>query len=256
MRLLNSSILDTRRHIMYIHSETIAGDTVLVKNYHSNRYRKKVPDRAPATGKCTESQEDAHKRRDIEELTIRLNENFHPKDYYMTFTYRLDARPETVEQAKKDRTELLRRLRRLHKRQGKELKFIAVTEFGKQGALHHHMVLNSDVDYRMIADCWDKGRAKLEELEEEREYSKLAAYIVKSRDKWKANGGKGRMWTCSRNLVRPPTKRWIRRAKSFLDEPRAKKGWRIIKDTMVQGYTDEGHPYQKYMMIRSRGDPP
>ena len=239
----------------YIHEETIAGDTLIVRNHYSNRWKKKNLVRKPPTDTSSDSQIDSHKRRDIWELTIRLNHNFHPGDYYITFTYKPDERPDVV-QAKKDRTDLLRKLRRLYKKNDTELKFIAVTEFGKKGALHHHIVMNADVDYREISKLWSKGRAHLTTLEPDREYSNLASYIVKSRKAWKEGGGKGRMWTCSKNLVRPPTKRWIVKANAYLSVPRNKKGYILRKDTLHEGINQEGFPYQNYIMMRSRGDPP
>ena len=241
---------------MYIHEETLAGDTVVIRNHHSSRYRKKGVKRSPNKEKTKEAQEEANKRRDAWELTIRLNHNFHPGDYYITFTYRVDARPETIEEAKKDRTILLRRLRRLYKKNDKEMKFIAVTEYGKKGAMHHHMVLNSDVSIKDIWDCWDKGRVRNEPLDKIRQYSKLAAYIVKGRKEWKEKGGKGRMWTCSKNLVRPPTKKWIVKASTYIDNPRDRKNFYVDKESLREGLTTDGYPYQSYVLVRVSGGPP
>lgn len=240
----------------YIHEETIAGETLIVRNHYSNRWKKRNLRREPPTDKTERSQIESHNRRDIWELTIRLNENFYPGDYYMTFTYRPEERPQTIEQAKKDRKDLLRKLRRLYKKNETELKFIASTEFGKKGALHHHFAMNGDVDVREIYKLWDKGFIDLKPLTKDREYSKIASYFIKGRKQWKEAGGKGRMWTCSKNLVRPETKKWIVKANSFLKNPRNKKGFIVLKETLHEGINQDGFPYQNYIMLRSRGDPP
>lgn len=241
---------------MYIHEETIAGDTVVVRNHHSSRYKKRGLKRSPNQNKTKEAQEAANKRKDAWELTIRINHNFHPGDYYITLTYRPEERPATIREAKKDRTDLLRRLRRVYKKAGKELKFVAVTEYGEKGALHHHLIINSDVGIKEVGECWRKGRIKNELLFPERQYSKLAAYMVKGRQMWKKKGGKGRMWTCSKNLERPKTKRWIVKANTYRNMPRERKGYYLDKDSVREWNDAEGWPYQSYILVRVRGGPP
>ena len=236
---------------MYIHEETQAGDTIIVRNHYSGRYHKKGMKRSANKEKTSEAQEKANARKDAWELTIRLNANFHPGDYWLTFDYKPEHRPETIAQAKKDRTDLLRRLRRLYKKYGKELKFIAVTEYGEKGALHHHIVMNAAVSYTKVCECWPYGKTHSKLLENEREYSHIAGYIVKYRKKWKEKGGKGRMWTCSKNLVRPPTRKWIVRSNHYYENPRARKGYYVTE--VSSGTTEDGWPYQNYILVRSKG---
>lgn len=241
---------------MYIHEETIAGDTIVARNHQSARWHKNGIKRSPNVNKTTETQETANKNRDIWELTIRLNANFKPFDYYLTFTYKQEERPDTIAEAKKDRTDLLRRLRRIYKKNGSELKFIAVTEFGKGGALHHHIVMNADVDFRDIARVWEKGWIDLKPMQRDGNYVKVANYFVKGRKAWKEAGGKGRMWTCSKNLKRPRTHRRIVAANAYLKTPKPKKGYYLDKDSLREGINADGWPFQSYILVKARGGPP
>lgn len=236
----------------YIHEETVAGDTVIIRNHFSSRYHMKGLERSDNKNETTPAQMAANNRKDSLELTIRLNENFHPGDYWATFTYSPDERPQTADEAKKDRSKLLRKLRNLYRKNDTELKFIAVTEFGKKGALHHHIVINGDVDFRKVGECWTYGRAKVELLDKNRQYSKIASYIIKNREKWKEHGGSGKMWTCSRNLRRPETRKTIVNANKYLKKPRERKGYYVTE--FIDGINEDGWPYQSYILVKTRGE--
>lgn len=187
----------------YIYARTKAGRTILIEKYYSSRYHKKGIKRSENHKKTSEEQEKVNLRKDIRRLTLQLNENFQYGDYHLVLSYAPDHRPATPEEAKRDREKFLRRLRKQYKKNESELKYIIVTEFGKKGALHHHLVINAGVPTRQIQDCWELGRCHFNPMEKSGEYSKLAAYLLKNRAYWKKHGGKGKQCSCSRNIVFP-----------------------------------------------------
>lgn len=53
------------------------------------------------------------------------------------------------------------------------------------------------------------------------------------------------------NLIEPEVESKIMRRKSWPKEPKPKKGYYIIADSMIQGENPvTGYPYQRYMMQR------
>lgn len=187
----------------YIYAETRAGRTVLIEKYYSSRYHKKGILRSPNYQKTKDSQEKANQRKEVRRLTLLLNANFQYGDHHLVLDYKLGSRPATPEDAKRDRGTFLRRLRKLYRRNGQDLKYVVVTEFGKRGALHHHLIMNHGIDTKLIQEIWEKGRCHFNPMDKTGEYSKLASYLLKNRPYWKKQGGKGKQYSASRNLVTP-----------------------------------------------------
>lgn len=242
---------------MYIRAITRAGRTILVEKYYSSRYHKKDIDRSENQKKTSEKQEKINQRRAIRKLTLQLNENFKYGDHHLVLDYSPDHRPATPEEAKEDKKKFLRSMRKAYKRAEKELKYIIVTEFGKRGALHHHLVINNGLSTREIQSCWKKGRCHFNPMDETGEYSKLAAYLLKGRKYWKEHGGKGNMVSSSRNIITPETvKEIIRCSDGYYEKPRTKKGYYIAPDTEQHGHREDGWPYTSYILVkedRTRG---
>lgn len=238
----------------YIHSETKAGKTVLIKKYQSSRYHKKGIRRGRNREETKESQKRGNTRREVERLMLLLNENFGYGDYHLTLTYAPAHKPDDMEAAGKDLGKFLRKLRKCCRGYGSELKYIAVTEYGKRGALHHHIVMNGVPGTREIQDIWGKGRCRFSPLDETGEYSRLAAYLLKKKAYWKELGGKGKYYRRSRNLVMPETvKKIIDTRDGYYEKPRPRKGYYIDGDSVQTGHTKEGWPYLSYILIRENG---
>ncbi len=238
----------------YILAITKAGKTILCEKYYSSRHNKKGIVRSENIEKTKEAQEKANHRKAVRAMTIKLNANFEYGDYHLVLTYRQQDRPETAEEAKRDREKFLRRLRTLYKKMDTELRYVIVTEFGKRGALHHHLVINHGVDTLLIQKNWEKGRCQFNIMDESGEYSKLAAYLLKNRKYWKEHGGKGRQCSSSRNLFIPETKKYIiSTANGYYEKPRAKKGYYIAPDTEWHGHREDGWPYMSYILVKENG---
>lgn len=241
----------------YIYAQTRAGRTILIEKYFSTRYHKKGIERSINRKKTSEEQEKVNQRRAVRKLTLQLNENFKYGDHHLVLDYSPANRPGTPEEAKRDREKFLRNLRKTYKRAESELKYIIVTEFGKRGALHHHLVINDGPSTRKIQSCWKKGRCHFNPMDETGEYSKLAAYLLKGRKYWKKNAGKGKQVSSSRSIVTPETeKKVIRCSNGYYEKPRPKKGYYIAPDTEFHGYREDGWPFTSYILVkedRTRG---
>lgn len=238
----------------YIYAETRAGNTVLVEKYYSSRYKKKGIERSVNQSKTSEKQEKVNLRKEIRKLTLKLNANFGYGDYHLVLDYMPSFRPADTEQAKEDRGKFIRKLRTLYRREGKELKYVIVTEFGKKGALHHHLVINHGISTVQIQDLWKKGRVHFNPLDDTGEYSQLASYMLKNRKYWKQQGGKGKQYSCSRNLVTPVTeKHIIRRSEGYYEKPRGRKGYYVALDSVYNDIREDGYPYLSYILVRENG---
>ena len=181
-----------------------------------------------------------------------INTNFTPEDYHLTLTYQ--GKPPEPEEARKELEKFLRKLRREYQKQGKDLKYIAVTEY-KAKRIHHHLIINQ-IELSAITKAWKHGRPKLVPLDDTGQYDHLASYLIKETSKtFKTEEGTGgKRWNQSRNL-KPydELKREKIRAKEWRKEPTAFKGYMLEKDKVVNfSYTVEGQCYesQQYSMVR------
>ena len=227
--------------------------TVLIEKYYSWRWGRKGIRRGKNRNRTKESQEQVNLRRDIRKLTLLLNENFGYGDYHLTLTYAPAHKPD-MEGAAADLNKFLRRLRDCYRKEGIELKYLAVTEYGERGALHHHIVINRGPGTRPIQDLWGKGRCYFVPMDADGEYSRLASYLMKKKRNWRKLGGKGRYFHRSRNLIMPVTeKRIIKTADGYYEKPRPRKGYYVDGDTVHIGHTKEGWPFMSYILVKDNG---
>lgn len=153
----------------------------------------------------------------------------------------------------------IRKIRRLYRKAGAELKYVEACEFGEKGALHHHIILNhcSDVTTEDIRKKWSHGRIHFNLMDDDGEYSRLAAYIVKNRKYWRKAGGTGKQHTRSRNLRVPETKKTIiRRSDGYYEKPRVKKGYYLAPETETHLVHEGGYSYTRYILVEAEGRAP
>lgn len=238
----------------YIEKTTKAGRTVLIERCYSSHVHPPGAKREKKSKKTKEAQMKINLRNTAIELTILMNSNFSPGDYHVTLTYTPEQRPEDLEGAKKDRKKFLRQLRRRIKKENQEFKYILVTEIGKRGALHHHMVMNQ-VPTEWIRTAWPKGRIDIRPLDDTGQYSRLAEYFAKYKLQFKQMGGKGHAGSRSTNLQRPETiRRIITNRECFRQEPRDKKGYWIDKGTVYAGISElTGWGFMRYILVEIDG---
>lgn len=147
----------------------------------------------------------------------------------------------------------------MYRKAGVEMKYIEACEFGRKGALHHHLVINHcpGVTTADIRKKWTHGRIHFNPLDDDGEYSRLAAYIIKNRKYWREAGGTGKQYSPSRNLRVPETKKTIiRRSDGYYEKPRIKKGYYLAPGTEAHFIHEGGYSYMRYILVKAEGRAP
>lgn len=153
----------------------------------------------------TEIQKKLNDHNRKKKLTRLLNTNFTEQDIKIELTYGADHLPENDEEAEKQLTNFLRRLKRYRKKKGlPDLKYIVVTEKGKRsGRYHHHCVLSGGLLASEIRDIWGLGIIRLTPLDPGTEgLGALAEYLTKNLTNGAIEDNK-KAWHASKNLVQP-----------------------------------------------------
>ena len=196
-------------------------------------------------------QNHANRVRKIQRLILG---NFKAGDWHIVLKYKKDLRPEGFDDAKDQLSNFFKKMRLDLKKHGISFKYIGVTEMGKRGnALHHHIIVENITDpvnmLKLIRKQWEYGHIALTDLYEEGAYQRLAEYIVKAETK--DPNGKSSYTRSRGNLIEPEVESKIMLRKSWPKEPKPKKGYYIIADSVVSGENPvTGYPYQRYMMQR------
>lgn len=238
---------------MYVQQDIFAGMTIEVEKFYTIKYNGKNVQR---TGRCNptpDTQARLNERNAVKKLRRLINANFKRNDYHLILTYNPEKRALDPEMARKDLKKFLDRLRYAFKKLGAELKYIAVSEYGKK-SMHHHLVISGDIPADTLADLWTNGRIGLRLLDGSGDYIRLADYLIKQSRKTFNDPEKAvfkKRWCGSKNLVKPVVKRKVVSANSWREYPQAPKGYMIIPESIEYGVSDiTGYPYQYYRMIK------
>lgn len=234
---------------MYERKKYIFDDSIEVEEKHSARYGApgmKRERKKKVTPELMAKQNQRGKEKKVRRL---IKWNFKIYDYWMTLTYREGLRPPDMETAKKDLQRFLRKLKSVYKKQGIDFKWIATTEIGSKGGVHHHLIINRipGIDIQ-VAKCWEKGRAHLTMLYEEGGFKELAEYIVKKTGKLDPQD---KRYSRSRNLVqKEPVKQLMKRS-TFEKTIKVPQGYYLDKESIIEGVNQiTGYPYRHYMLIK------
>lgn len=148
-----------------------------------------------------------------------METNFDERDLHVTLTYNNKYLPKTLEEANREVTNFIRRLKRKREKEKlDDLKYILVTEHTSKDRsseeeitrIHHHLVINGGLDRDDIEALWAKGRGKNKgsmgfanadrlQADSNSGFAALSQYLTKK----PANK---RSWTCSQNLKRPESR--------------------------------------------------
>lgn len=211
----------------------VAGKTIIVKE---SPKRERVPGekRVPKLNTTSEKVWESNLRQSIFKLTLILNNNFVPGDYHLQLTYKHIP---SLEQAKKDRTNFCRNLKKQCKKLGINLKWAAVTEH-KGKRVHHHIVC-SRVPVSIIHKCWPHGHAFHTDLWDDGNYESLAKYLLKEASRGFEEEAKiyKRRYSTSLNMVIPECREEELSRIDLDDDPKAFKGYYI--DGEVERYEHE-----------------
>ena len=242
---------------MYIKKTYDLGDVREVYRYYRGNQGAPGCPRGPKKKKTPEGvakQNQKNKEKRVQRLILM---NFHEGDWHLTLTYRPDERPESMKEAKEQIQSFLGKMRAAYKKAGIPFRYIYVTERGKKGACHHHLIIE-DINQgtiqttKLVQKFWKHGNRSFIPLYQDGEFENLAAYIVKKETK---EEGAGCSYSRSRNLIIPEPKIEKVHAHRWRKEPKASKGWYIEKETLINGenpYT--GNPYQSYRERRIRNE--
>lgn len=246
----------------YIESITEAGRTIEIERYYSARYNKKGASHQKKEKPTKEAQKRVNDKQAEKKLRRLINANFGYGDFHLVLDYIRDPRKpdRTADEMRKDAAVFLRECRNQYKKAGKVFKYIHVMEIGQKGSRHHHLVINK-IDTEIIQRAWYKAyeghnRVKVFPLDDSGNYSKLASYLIKytSQHLQDKDRLQGKRWACSRNLVRPQTKRRvISGRKWFKSEPTPKKGYMVDLESVEKGLTSEeffGYGYFRYTLVK------
>lgn len=192
----------------------------------------KVPERPPGrrtragrSAKTCPAQQFYNDKCSWRELMLQLAANFAGRDLVLVLTYNEEHLPRDKAAGDKEFQKFVRRLRRVRKRRGQELRYVYNTEgfhglggdpvFGPDGELedrriHHHVVLNraGPDDLEEIRSLWHGGGYVRAEPLDIHYYKELARYLTKEAREFGRPRPGQRTWKASRNL-RPPEVEYI-----------------------------------------------
>lgn len=144
--------------------------------------------------------------KNAEQNLIRIaNANFTEEDMKVELTYRKDIRPQTYEESQRELANFLRRVKRAREKKGlPELKFIGVTETGKETwNPHHHLIMSGGMDQNEISELWGRGYTRTAGLIfDENGIATLIGYMLKQLREFTGK----KKYTRSRNLIIPQAK--------------------------------------------------
>ena len=166
-------------------------------------------------GATKESQKRVNMMQRKRYVTRLVNLNFDNRSVMLELHYENGMYPDSMIEAKRDMQNYIRRIKRLFKKAGAELKYIYCTEMGEEsGRIHHHMIVSGGVSKEALLKTWKGSRRNYAAYLEftENGYTDLAVYYAK-----KGNAEKyERTYTTSQNLVKPePLPEEDREARAF-----------------------------------------
>lgn len=240
----------------YVKRTWITGSVIEVEKYFTFTYKNNKVTRMPKVNQTPEAMQKVNERNAVKKLRRLLNTNFGHNDKHLVLTYRPENRPVTPAAAKKDLEKFIRNLRKQYKKQGIELKYISVGEYGKNSA-HFHMVVNKGLTVDEIAEIWTHGRIHAHPLDNSGDYSQLAEYLIKQTRKTFNDPDRAiykKRWNSSTNLKQPEAIVEVVKSESWKEIPVAPAGYYLITDSIYTDVSDlTGYPYQYYKCISLTG---
>lgn len=235
---------------MYITRWYKAGEYLFIRNYSPRCYGAPGKRRTKRMRNTPKAMDKYNNTKRSEKLQMLMLVNF-DKGYHVTLDYPKDKRPETYKEAEDNLKKSLYKVSRRLKKQGKQFKYISITERGKRAAaLHHHVIIEADPEVQAeLMAVWG-NHIKFSRMYEEGAYKELADYLCKIETKEEQTKGKSK-YHRSRNL-KEPLQRTAFAEGQIRDDPVIPDGYRLIPDTLFTGVNDVlGIKYQRYTLRRS-----
>ena len=242
---------------MYLKKTWIYKDHIEVRKYHTSRYGVKGEKRQPKEKPSEASVKAANERNAVKKLERLLINNFDHGDWHLVLTYGEEDRPD-LEEGRKRLSRFFSRIRKAYRKQGVELKYIAVTEWEAK-RIHHHIVINDCPGFsKIISAEWPYGGQHMTPTYQDRNYKGLAAYLVKeTANAFRQEGSPYKQrYTCSRNLEKPEETVEVIKAKEWRKEPSVPRslqaaGYYLEKGSIYEGVDIFGYPFLEYTMVKT-----
>lgn len=257
----------------YIRDEYIFSDSIEVELKWAGKYGAKGEKRAPKQKITPEVIEKRNQQNKEKRYRRLVKANFRKGDLWLTLTYPRGTRL-TIEEVKKDISNLYKLLRREYKKREADFKWINRIEIGANGGIHIHMIVNhvkgEPSIEQYIAEHWKQGRVNFEMFKgDEESNKKIGDYItkpltenqVKRATEQDINPKELVKVSSSRNLIRPKPKRKAfshRTMRKVVDtgQPIARKGFYVDKSSVVFGVNPfTGLSYCYYTEVRGDTEP-
>lgn len=228
----------TDRHIVKYRTKTIKSGNVLEVEVYPIWDTHTSTSRARKTRESRPAQKRLNHKNATKTAMRLINANFTDADFWGTFTYETKRLPDTLEEAQKEMSKFIRRLKYYAERHNfPPLKYVYVTEYendpqkGKH-RVHHHIVTNFP-NRDIMEDLWKNGgRNQTRRLRaDDSAYEGLSRYIMKD-----PKGAK--RFVASKNLQKPKitvsdTKFTRRKVNRLYDETLNRKA---VFENLYKGY--------------------
>lgn len=236
------------------------GNVIEVHKYINGRLGRKEQRKKAASERATPEEQIKWQSKEATRKVWRLlrdPQNFKPGDLWLTLTYPAKSKPDS-ETVRKHIKEFLKRMRREHKKAGKECKYIFSVGRGKRGAIHLHMVMTK-IDTELITKHWQNivnngswVHVHAEHLDRSQNWHKLAAYIIKNGEETFLSDDPiiRKRFSSSRNLHMKKVKGHTVHAKEWRPEPPERKGYYIDKNLSYSGVNQYGYPVQYTVYVK------
>lgn len=242
---------------MPYHEKTVIAGKVIEKyKYHSSRCPGQRIARGQNREKTAMPQWKVNEKNAYRRLYRLILTNFKEEDIRIDLTYAGDVPDE--KRAYKDLTNYIARLKRLYRKNGHELKWIAVTEY-KGHRIHHHVLINAiGLGRKELASVWPFAKVSYKAF---RYYDggyedaqRVAAYFIKeTRETYcQKDSVQKQRWRASRNLKQPKIITKVIQSKTWRETPRPIKGYYV--QGLQNGWSADGYPIQSYRLIREDSD--
>lgn len=247
----------------YVVRTVVAGRVRETKKMYTSRYHRDGEKRQRKENPTPDKQVKVNERKAEEQLRWKLNANFGSKDYHLVLHYTDVMKPVDPADGEEHKKKFLRLLCKECRKLGLPWKYIACTEHKYSTNLHHHIIMPA-LPVDMIQEVWwkvvgeDGGNISIKPMDRRGNHAKLAAYLMKeSRSMmkyWKERGRRYKRFSCSKGLVQPEPEYRVVSSNAWAVEPKAKKGWVLLKDdegnTARTGFCElTGYAWQEYFEL-------
>ena len=230
------------------------GDVTIVEKYHSSRYGSK--------GKCVRSQNYGKTPENMAARNLRyakqradavFKANFKKGDLIIVFTFAPENRPKSEKELLRIVDNYLKKCRRAYKKAGIVFKY--QKSIGSPDKNPHIHAAFSAIDLALLPE-WKYGGVHITPVDG-RENHTFGGYLISQPEKHKRKNAPETEelpmshYSHSRNCIVPQPEIRVISSDHWSEEPRAPKGYYIIKDSL-QNWEDEvnGYKHQSYIMCK------